>query len=63
MLAFVDETFYQMSLAIQPPIVFSLCFGALRRSVKLIVYTWNRRQLYRQKYPQYTPYPMEFLYH
>ena len=42
---------------------FSRCADALRRSVKLFVYTWNWRQLYRQKYPQYTPYPMEFLYH
>ncbi len=30
---------------------FSCCLRALRRAVKLCVYAWNRRQLYRQHYP------------
>ena len=43
----------------------SRCFSrwaeALRPSVKLFVYVWNRRQLYRQQHPQYMAHPMEFL--
>jgi hypothetical protein len=29
------------------------CIQALRRAVKLFVFAWNRRQLYRQRFPRY----------
>jgi insertion element IS1 protein InsB len=32
---------------------FSRCIHALRRAIKLFVFAWNRRQLYRQRFPRY----------
>lgn len=32
---------------------FSRCLVALTRAVQLFVYAWNRRQLYKQAYPDY----------
>ena len=40
---------------------FSRCIHALRRAVKLFVYVWNRRQLYRQTYPDYPAHLIQFL--
>lgn len=40
---------------------FSRCIHALRRSVKLFVYAWNRRQLYRSRFPQYPAHVCNFL--
>ena len=39
---------------------FSRCVKALRRAVKLFVYAWNQRQLYRRKYPQYDAHLIQF---
>lgn len=39
---------------------FSRCVRALRNAIKLFVYTWNRRQLYKARYPDYPAYVMEF---
>lgn len=41
---------------------FSRCLKALWRAVKLFVYAWNRRQLYKQQYPHYPAHVMEFVY-
>jgi IS1 family transposase len=41
---------------------FSRSIAALRRAVKLFVYAWNRRQLYKQRYPTYPAHLMEFSY-
>ena len=41
---------------------FSRCLRALWRAVKLFVYAWNRRQLYKQRYPQYPAHIMDFAY-
>jgi IS1 family transposase len=40
---------------------FSQCIHALRRALKLFVYAWNARQLYRQRYPSYPAYLMQFI--
>jgi IS1 family transposase len=32
---------------------FSCSIPALQRAIKLFVYAWNRRQLYKQRYPKY----------
>jgi IS1 family transposase len=40
---------------------FSKCVKALIRHLKLFVYVWNRRQLYRQKYPAYPAYLIDFV--
>lgn len=40
---------------------FSRCIHALRRAVKLFVYVWNPRQLYRQSYPNYPAHLIQFL--
>ena len=43
----------------------SRCFSrsvlALQRALKLFVYAWNRRQLYRQQYPDYPAHVMQFV--
>jgi IS1 family transposase len=42
----------------------SRCFSrcvALRNAIKLFVYAWNRRQLYKARYPDYPAYVMEFV--
>lgn len=41
---------------------FSRCCDALRRAVKLFVYAWNRRQLYRQRFPRYPVHLIDFVY-
>jgi hypothetical protein len=33
----------------------------LRRAVKLFVFAWNRRQLYRQQYPDYPAHLFNFV--
>jgi hypothetical protein len=42
----------------------TLCFScraqALVRSIKLFVFVWNRRQLYRQRYPDYPTHIIDF---
>ena len=40
---------------------FSRSIHALRRAVKLFVYVWNRRQIYRQRYPDYPAHLIQFL--
>ena len=40
---------------------FSRCIDALRCAVKLFVYAWNRRQLYRRQYPQYPAHLIDFV--
>jgi len=40
---------------------FSRCIHALRRAIKLFVYAWNRRQLHRYRYPQYSAHVMRFV--
>jgi len=40
---------------------FSRCINALRRAIKIFVYAWNRRQLYRKKYPNYPTHVMDFV--
>lgn len=39
---------------------FSRSIHALRRAVKLFVFAWNRRQLYRQRYPAYPAHLLDF---
>lgn len=41
---------------------FSRCIDALRRAVKVFVYAWNRRQLYRQRFSRYPAHVFNFLY-
>jgi IS1 family transposase len=41
---------------------FSRSIQALERAVKLFVYAWNRRQLYKQRYPAYPAHLMDFAY-
>ena len=41
---------------------FSRCENALRRAIKLFVFAFNRRQLYKQKYPQYPAHLIDFVY-
>ena len=40
---------------------FSRCVRALRNAIKLFVYAWNLRQLYKARYPDYPAYVMEFV--
>ena len=40
---------------------FSRCIHALRRAIRLFVYAWNRRQLYRQHFPHYPAHVMDFI--
>lgn len=40
---------------------FSRCVEALRRAVKLFVHLWNRRQLYRQRFPKYPAHLFQFV--
>jgi len=43
----------------------SRCFSrsvlALQRAIKLFVYAWNRRQLYKQRYPNYPAHLIQFV--
>lgn len=41
---------------------FSKCIKALIRTLKLFVFAWNRRQLYRQAYPDYPAHLIDFVY-
>jgi insertion element IS1 protein InsB len=41
---------------------FSRCIDALHRAVKLFVFTWNRRQLYRARFPRYPAHLIDFAY-
>lgn len=41
---------------------FSRCVQALCRTIKLFVFAWNRRQLYRRRYPNYPSHLIDFLY-
>lgn len=40
---------------------FSRCLPALRRAAKWFVFAWNRRQLYRQHYPNYPAHLIRFV--
>jgi insertion element IS1 protein InsB len=40
---------------------FSRCIHALRRALKLFVFAWNRRQLYRQRFPNYPAHLLHFV--
>jgi hypothetical protein len=40
---------------------FSRCVHALCRAIKLFVFAWNRRQLYRQRYPDYPAHLIDFV--
>jgi IS1 family transposase len=40
---------------------FSRCIEALRRHVKLFIYAWNRRQLYRRAHPDYPAHVIQFI--
>lgn len=40
---------------------FSRCLQALRRAVKLFVFAWNRRQLYRRRFPKYPAHLIQFV--
>jgi insertion element IS1 protein InsB len=39
---------------------FSRCEKALRNAVKLFVFAYNQRQLYKQQFPNYSPPLMDF---
>jgi IS1 family transposase len=40
---------------------FSRCLSALRRAITLFVFAWNRRQLYRDRYPNYPAHLFQFV--
>lgn len=41
---------------------FSCCIDALRRAIKLLIYVWNRRQIYHSQYPKYPCNVKDFVY-
>jgi IS1 family transposase len=41
---------------------FSRCIHALRRAIKLFVFAWNRRQLYKRQFPTYPAHVRDFVY-
>ncbi len=41
---------------------FSRCIAALKRALTLFVMCWNKRQLFKQRYPTYNPPLIDFLY-
>ena len=41
---------------------FSRCLTALRRAIRLFVFAWNRRQLYRERFPNYPAHVFHFAY-
>ena len=41
---------------------FSRCLNALRRAIKIFVFAWNRRQLFKRKYPTYPAHVRDFVY-
>ena len=40
---------------------FSRCIRALRTAVKLFVFAWNHRQLYKRRFPSYTAHLRDFV--
>jgi len=40
---------------------FSRCLRALRTAIKLFVFAWNRRQLYKRRFPAYTAHLRDFI--
>lgn len=40
---------------------FSRCVQALRHAMQLFVYAWNRRQLFKRRFPQYQAHVMNFV--
>ena len=40
---------------------FSRCIQALRRAIKLFVFAWNRRQLYRSRFSRYPAHLVDFV--
>ncbi len=40
---------------------FSRCLKALRAALRLFVFCWNQRQLYRQRFPDYPAHLIDFL--
>ncbi len=40
---------------------FSRCLQALRYAIRLFVFAWNRRQLYKRQYPDYPAHVMDFV--
>ncbi|NPV66255.1 MAG: IS1 family transposase [Anaerolineae bacterium] len=41
---------------------FSRCIHALWRSIKLFVFAWNRRQLFKRQFPAYPAHLKDFVY-
>jgi insertion element IS1 protein InsB len=41
---------------------FSRCIHALRRAIKLFVFAWNRRQLYKRQFPTCPAHVRDFVY-
>jgi len=41
---------------------FSRCMHALWRSIKLFVFAWNRRQLFKRAHPGYPAHVKDFIY-
>jgi insertion element IS1 protein InsB len=40
---------------------FSRCADALRAAIKLFVFAWNSRQLYKKRYPKYAAHLKDFI--
>ena len=40
---------------------FSRCLKALRVAIKVFVYAWNARQLYKQRFPSYPAHVLQFV--
>jgi len=40
---------------------FSRCIEALRRAIKFFVFAWNRRQLYKRRFPTYPAHLRDFI--
>ncbi len=40
---------------------FSRCLHALRRAIKLVVWCYNQRQLWKQRYPKYPKHVIDFV--
>ena len=41
---------------------FSRCIQALRRALKLFVYAWNQRPIYKRLFPTYPAHVRDFVY-
>jgi insertion element IS1 protein InsB len=55
------ELRYYLARLVRRSRCFSRCIQALRRAIKLFVFAWNRRQLYRQRYPDYPAHLIDFV--